>query len=475
MKDNKTYFKKDEKNTYCISLNVLAQEGYLESPITLSSSDEDITSAESTKTVKIIYDEKFKYELVDECKGLVNPTPILYKGLTPVKYDEASNNWVVVDPKIDEWYNYDAQKWANAVVLGTDVIKHVGDTVAVDGTEAKMMLVWIPRYEYKYINLGNQYAGGTQAEPGKIEINFVLKNVKEGSTNEYKVHPAFTFGDQEVSGFWVGKFEISHETLSSSTSANNLGCNQNGCTSDISKLRILPNKPSLRYNNVSNFFYAIRSIESTNTFGLSNMDTHMMKNSEWGAVAYLSQSKYGKKGNTSYGNESRKIYPNKSGEYITGNGDQCSYNNIINNCGIGASTSGSIYGVYDMSGGAYEYVMGAYGTEKDPVIGDDSGFDALDFGENGAIDLKYYNIYSNINDSFSYDGSQSCNNNICYGHALSETLNWYYNSSTMVNSLYSWMIRGGNNTTQNPGIFGFNNIAAYGIYTYSTRPVFVLK
>ena len=231
--DNKNMFKKDVKNTYCISLYTLANEGYIESPVTLSSSDEDIASEESTKTVKIIYDEKFKYELVDECKGLVNPTPILYKGLTPVKYDETSNNWIVVDPKTDEWYSYDEQKWANAVVLGTDVIKQVGDTVAVDGTEAKMMLVWIPRYEYKYTNLGNQYAGGTQAEPGKIEINFVLKNVKEGSTNEYKVHPAFTFGDQEVSGFWVGKFELSSKS-DNTTSSNNLGCNATSCTSDIS-------------------------------------------------------------------------------------------------------------------------------------------------------------------------------------------------------------------------------------------------
>ena len=28
--------------------------------------------------------------------------------------------------------------------------------------------------------------------------------------------------------------------------------------------------------------------------------------------------------------------------------------------GVGASTTGTIYGVYDMSGGAWEYVMGNY-------------------------------------------------------------------------------------------------------------------
>ena len=40
-----------------------------------------------------------------------------------------------------------------------------------------------------------------------------------------------------------------------------------------------------------------------------------------------------------------------------------------------ASTTGNITGIYDMSGGAWEYVMGNYGTEKDgvfytPLIGD---------------------------------------------------------------------------------------------------------
>jgi hypothetical protein len=33
------------------------------------------------------------------------------------------------------------------------------------------------------------------------------------------------------------------------------------------------------------------------TQGTSSMDTHMLKNTEWGIVAMLSQSKYGKYGN----------------------------------------------------------------------------------------------------------------------------------------------------------------------------------
>ena len=85
---------------------------------------------------------KVEHEYGELIKPIVSLTP----GLTPVVYD--GNNWKVVDKNDPNWYDYDEQKWANAVVLG-DVTKQVGDTVAVDGTEALMMLVWIPRYEYK--------------------------------------------------------------------------------------------------------------------------------------------------------------------------------------------------------------------------------------------------------------------------------------------------------------------------------------
>ena len=72
-------------------------------------------------------------------------------------------------------------------------------------------------------------------------------------------------------------------------------------------------------------------------------------------MAYLSHSKYGKMG---------EIYKNNNALYITGcSGEnvsspassECSYpyDNII---GMKASTTGNIYGIYDTSGGAYEYI-----------------------------------------------------------------------------------------------------------------------
>ena len=133
--------------------------------------------------------------------------------------------------------------------------------------------------------------------------------------------------------------------------------------------------------------------DNGNRYGFtSNVDTHMMKNSEWGSVAYLSQSKYGKLGNTNFSGTNKEIYQNKSDQFITG----CSYGSPSNTntdygchytyekeiTGTGASTTGTIYGIYDMSGGAWEYVMGNYNG----LIGS-SGFSNMP-------DIKYYDKYT---------------------------------------------------------------------------------
>ena len=69
----------------------------------------------------------------------------------------------------------------------------------------------------------------------------------------------------------------------------------------------------------------------------------MMKNDEWGAVAYLSKSKYGK--------QNEEVDINSDSSYYTGGGSGNAY--VTN---VGQSTTGTVHGVYDMSGGAWEYV-----------------------------------------------------------------------------------------------------------------------
>ena len=89
-----------------------------------------------------------------------------------------------------------------------------------------------------------------------------------------------------------------------------------------------------------------------NPYGLNSNDTesvdpHLMKNTEWGAVAYLSQ-------NTTYG-KGTEVTINDNSSYITADG------NCINNAS--QSTTGNVWGIYDMSGGAWEYTAAYVNNE----------------------------------------------------------------------------------------------------------------
>ena len=116
----------------------------------------------------------------------------------------------------------------------------------------------------------------------------------------------------------------------------------------------------------------------------TNIDAHMLKNTEWGAVVYLTQSQFGRNGT--------EVSVDQCSSYITGAGrgigtetDNSIWNSTYSsgeivesqryNGEIGklSSTTGNVYGIYDMSGGAYEYVMGVYGTNNSPTTGS-SGF-----------------------------------------------------------------------------------------------------
>ena len=421
-----------------------------------------------------------------------NITVDLTQGLTPVIYD--GDNWVVTDKNDNDWYDYDEQQWANAVVLRNDVQKQKGDTVTVEGEnpEVLMMFVYIPRYEYKIDGQYGKHPDGTDGTaelPGEIKVNFI-KNNKITPTSGYHIHPAFIFGEQQTNGFWIGKFELSRtESVESS-----------------SVLRVLPNVESSQVYWLSHTFIEIYGVSNDSTFGLSNIDTHMIKNSEWGAVAYLSQSKYGKYGNIGYEGVQKEVYINNSygtngsGKLITGrsggnipgntkqkdtyptqttstaqyslsgyytyDGYLLNYNTNVKSetrdikKGTGASTTGNIYGVYDMNGGRSEYVMGAYGDSE----GIYSGYNRYNHSHfNGRLtndsqivsnyvdlpDSKYYDKY------LTYDVETACNG-VCYGQALSETSGWYGDGASMINNNNPWIIRGCNwNSDISSGIFRY--------------------
>ena len=399
-------------------------------------------------------------------------TPVLASNMIPVYYDEANDVWKKADiknGKTNPWYSYNSSgeykgMWANAVTVKdtnrqTYLNATPGTIIPMD--DITTMWVWIPRFNAV---TPSNYNGGTKEKPNAIDVTFVKQN-------ETAID-AFTFGTKELSGFWYGKFETSHTTLASSTTNNNLGCTNETC-SNANGIIIKPNETSLRYNNVSNFFFASRSMEQpNNSFGFVNseVDTHMSKNNEWGAVAYLTQSIYGRCTDSTTCTE---IGINNNSNYITGYGAPARSDKTVSNgayntaLGKDASTTKNIYGIYDMSGGANEFVMGVLSdTSGKPRSGNSSSWNSGFTGmlENGTTytgipfpNSKYYNLYTGS----SYQG-----------HALTETAGWYSDDAYFVSTRNPWFVRGGSCTVSaRAGVFDFNYLDGGSTSDYSSRLV----
>ena len=272
--------------------------------------------------------------------------PQVSEGMTPVKWN--GSNWVQTEATDSEWYNYGEKKWANVVLGGATFNEGV-----LDESKTYSMLVWIPRYAYK---INSQYhQNGSSA--GEIDIVFIDTANKGkdgkvtysttypsattgGAMSDYVVHPAFDYGGTALPGFWVGKFETSHTGCTTDKSTGQTDTNVTTLTPQIKA-----GVTSWRSIIVTNIFTVCTEMNKEgNPYGLSSndneVDPHMMKNSEWGAVAYLSQ-------NATYGKGS-EVEKNGNSSYLTGGGDY--------KTNTAQSTTNNVTGVYDMSGGAYEYV-----------------------------------------------------------------------------------------------------------------------
>ncbi len=411
--------------------------------------------------------------------------PILDENMIRVIYNETTNTWEKAGTK--NWYDYDTGKWANAVTVTSssrNKYQSVASGTAISMNDIETMWVWIPRYSYtigsedgtNYYGKKGEYltTAPTKALPGEIDVKFITKDVKETGSGKYKVGDgvknwrtpdAFTFGDEESSGIWVGKFE---------TSSSNPTAEYGGGNVTNLDAMIKPNVTSWRSIQVANIAEVGKNItKSGNRYRFSNtkIDSHAMKNSEWALVAYLSQSKYGKLGNRNYSGVNKEIYQNKSNDFITGcsygspsNGNKdygCHYTYNVSPEGIGASTTGTIYGIYDMSGGAWEYMMGDYapGGEKHSGMSmtANSGYtgllqDGTKFTGKNFLEDKYYDFYESSNPLTACKGAS------CTAHALNETAGWYGDYAYMITAQYPWTVRGGNY---------YNNSDA-GVFYYST-------
>ena len=341
-------------STYCISLQTLINAGILETPF------KDISGKEVdyTDVVKAIYNSSrngFDYTLVkkNQCTEVIQYVnrPVLGNGMIPVIYEDGS--WKKADAS-SKWYNYSEKRWANAVLVrewkGTEsgsksryeYLEAPYGTV-INDVDILGYFVWIPRYRYELF---------TSSSP--VSINVVFESVGTVKSNgniagQWLTHPAFTYNGKELSGIWIGKYEASNKD-------NNILVRPN-----------LTPWTNIGFNDSSSLSNSMTNLG--NIYGLSNVNSHLIRNNEWSSVAYLAQSIYG---------VNTKINVNSS-----------------TSTGGTNSTTGNIYGVYDMAGLSKEFVV---------ITGE---------------------------------------NENSIGYSLSETRSWYSDTNTFIDSTNSYLARGG--------------------------------
>ena len=301
--------------------------------------------------------------------------------------------------------------------------------VVIDNEDVSSYYVWIPRYKYKLWNVtGSAGVDSYDAYNKGIDIVFendtessgivrcqdyvcysdelLITRVTDNDNNKYYTHPAFTYGDTEVTGLWVSKYEVS-------TSDDSCGLeNTSGCLSSELKIESKYGNSAWRNNYLSYYYKNIKNIGD---------NYHVIKNIEWGAISYLTHSEYG----LCKDNKCINIGTNKT--YISGNE-------------IKDSTTNNMYGVFDLSGSASEFVMAGYSKTNNQLLVSSSHFgDTI-------IDNNDYDLYKN--------------NTFILGDATFEVRLadgiWYNNYNSFINETNNWFIRGGIGITDNNGIYYYN-------------------
>ena len=393
---------------------------------------------------------KIEIVWIDENNNVIkNPLPPYLGGLTPVKIGPSSSEFIQTVENDSEWYNYENQKWANAI--------------AEDGS----YFVWIPRFAYRIVYYANadysKVIGYTDGR-GILKLNTdgsftrIAKNntgIRE-TKNHYIVATAFSKDtasgyknggwNKDLAGFWIAKYEMSMETNGTHTETISQAVG-NVLTSDNIKAVSKPSVSSWRNINVKNCYL--------NSFNYDrNRDSHLIKNSEWGAVTYLSYSKYGTNG--------RKIENNNNSQYITGgsNNEKSVYVTNINQ-----SSTGNATGVYDLSGGAWEYTA-AYIDNGYLGLKQNGGETEEDLY--GSRNSKYKTVYShNASDKGNDYNAMYSNNNYklslgVRGDSIFETSNsgygnegWEGSAAFFPQGDIPFFIRGGDYNSS-VGLFSFN-------------------
>ncbi len=479
--------------------------------------DEDVTKEDGVEGS--IYKSKVIVESVlgekPYTESILHGTdPVLDGDLIPITINE-ENGKVTRADESKKWYSYAEQKWANAVIL-RDGIEDPGANEPIEESDIESYFVWIPRYRYEIFDEGNYEGLGTKEQSEQIiNIEFESKDeeVKNGSKEgQWLTHPAFT--SFNTNGIWIGKFETGYDGAENSDSALINPEDERASIEATNKVIIKPNVYSWRSIQIAKAYTVGRNYEGS-------LNSHMMKNTEWGAVAYLQHSEYGSHEKVRLNNNSNFLTgyaarqkpttgftgtnklcsdtPEACNEYggVTSPGDDGEYNtNYFNKASVVASTTGNYTGIYDMSGGAWEYMMSGMddnstGDGKTGKVASGRNY-MFNSGFNGSLlcqtcdtyndknttiktltegidlptDKRYYDKYNFSYTNYQFSGS-------IYGDAIKElgpiyqtkynTSNmyissWYDEEAWFTNFAEPWVVRGGSNVNgTGSGIFAFDN------------------
>ena len=435
----------------------------------------------------------------NDCQVDLDPNMI------PVKYTGTTTNaqWTSLAMPEDSsnqgnWYNYNQSQWANAVTV-KDPKKYKDQAKTVEQADILGFWVYIPRYAYEVMRRDGtdkpvpaqnflisfektstpKRVPATCPEQGKdyredCGLNRDYIKGRPSNQGTWATHPAFTFGNKELNGIWFAKFETTGTNTQPTVLPNerhiegwNSGLHIGGLYTVAKSLGV--NDP----NNVGG-----NSVTTTqNVHHLAKLSSHMVNNNDWGAATYLSASRYGAGYNKVQIN-ANDVYHNKSwgttgcGPQSNGNTSRYSDSGTLGTpqaCGnidrayngtLGqlASTTNNPTGIYDMSGGGWEYTAASYTSDLN------NSSISINFAT--AAKPPYVNTYN-------FDNPNNCTFATCGGQALYETNNgsnrgshqWNGNIMYFVTSSTPWFLRSGyfGNDT-NAGLFhaGNDDGVAYG-------------
>ena len=494
-----------------ISISTLTNTGIFEKAKEAKQKSEN-AQKEEDRLISEYEKEIVKQDAEGIWDGKVNK-PDLMSGMMAIKFTEPTDSTEGKDEKVsdsskNDWYNYSEKKWANAKTN--------------DGS----MWVWIPRYAYK-INKSNQtfdvvFLVGTTDnyydKDGKLQT--AKRQTSEtdipDATKDYVVHPAFTNESnigyvnggwkKELTGIWVSKFEAGY--AGGNNKADKVDSNVNYSQSTAIKYPTFQGLTySMNYINHSDAFSISRALtDGNNIYKLSNKETdsHLIKNSEWGAVSYLGQSQYGLNGtnirinNLTLNNSKPTIYAVtgyaaktlQDGDTKLEDARPVSSTEKVYKWtekeGQTASCTGTIYGIYDMSGGTWERTAAIVNNGNDSGNLNTYGKAIMNALNNGKSS-EYVTVYpTGESKGQSLDDASKFNyeaNTKIYGDAIRETstaglgqTSWYSDYSCFVGAYNPFFLRGGNYwNTSGAGLFCFVRSNGNSYYDGGFRSVLVAQ